>query len=63
MTGINLDQTKGLIPIRQMAAFGASCPLPSVWAKIGLLTRLPTFDLGGGNRSRCPKRVIHDLTS
>jgi hypothetical protein len=40
------------------AGIGASCPLESVRAKVGLLNRLPTFHLGGGNRSSCPIPAI-----
>ena len=36
------------------AAFGASCPLPSVPTNVRLLNRLPTLDLGVGITLHAP---------
>jgi hypothetical protein len=37
-----------------MAGFGASDPLPSVPARVGLLNRYPTLGSGDGDYSSCP---------
>src|SRR6516225_805356 len=49
--GVDVTRNKRRKPT---AAFGASCPLPSVPTNVRLLNRLPTLDLGDGNYSSCP---------
>ncbi len=41
-----------------MAVYGASDPLPSVPATVGLPNQLPSFDLGGANWSKCQEADI-----
>src|SRR5438270_8552032 len=48
----------GISAERRMSANGASDPLPSVPAKVGLLNRQPTFGLGDGDYSSCPTSAL-----
>jgi hypothetical protein len=44
----------GLAGVAERSAFGATDPLPSALARVGLLNRQPTLGTGDGNYSSCP---------
>ncbi len=46
------------ITVAGTTGIGASDPLPSVPATVGLPNQLPSFDLGGANWSKCPVPAI-----